>query len=262
MGAKTIWGAGFLGVGAVLFLALAARHEPAPKPARTAKAEPAAAPVREAAAAPVESPAVPIAAASPETALIRGRVERMESRLRELETRRDELASANKELEDQLAQKAAESSSRAMADWRVQAWSGSLGLSEAQKQSLREIAVRWAREDAVRKPDRGTWRAREEEFRPQLTVEQQARQHDIAVNQTSIQWSNMGQTLGGMLGLSPDDRDRFQRSLGEIAIPNSMLLPEAHGLDWSGEAREAAARAKPGLTPDQSAKLDKYVGRF
>ena len=68
----------------------------------------------------------------------------------------------------------------------------------------------------------------------------------------------MAVSIGSMIGASRDDLVRLQQSLGDLEFPQNMILPEAYGVDWSGMMREAAVRARPVLTADQTAKLDKF----
>jgi hypothetical protein len=74
-------------------------------------------------------------------------------------------------------------------------------------------------------------------------------------------WTNLGGTIGGMIGASREEQSRFQQMLGDYRAPNSMLLPEGYGADWSGMLKEASGRLRPALTADLSAKLDRIVPR-
>jgi hypothetical protein len=181
----------------------------------------------------------------------------MEERFRELEGRRDALLVSNRELETQVAEKGAEASAKAMAEWRVKSWETLLGLSETQKQSLLELFTQWGKQDAGRPADAATWLAREGEVRSRLTTEQAAKLNDTATAQASRMWSTMGRSLGSMAGAGKEEQTRLQQSLGDFRAPADMLLPEAHGADWNGLMRDALGRAKPSLTPEQTARLDK-----
>ena len=195
---------------------------------------------------------------SPETAAIQERVRLMEERLRELEARRDQLAADNKDLEKQSTEKWAEMTARSTAEWKVKSWEKLLGLGETQKQSLIDLMTKWGREDGGRPAGRDAWAGRETDLRSQLTAEQAAKLHDSAANQSQQQWKLMAVSIGSMIGASRDDLVRLQQSLGDLEFPQNMILPEAYGVDWSGMMREAAVRARPVLTADQTAKLDKF----
>lgn len=224
------------------------RHEgaPAASPREPATFRPAAAMLP--AAGPTEHPA------------IQARVRQLEERLLELEAKRDEIAAANRELEKQVTDKWAEASARSTAEWRVKSWETLIALSESQKRSLVELCTKWGREDAGRPAGRDAWLARETELRSRLTVEQAARLSENAAVQSGRMWSNMGRSLGSMVGATKDEQTRIQQTLGDLRLPADMLFPEAHGGDWPGLLREATARARPLLTPEQTARLEKAGG--
>jgi len=200
------------------------------------------------------------AVSTPETAAIQNRVLKMEERLRELEAKREALTASNQELEKQVTEKWAEASARSTAEWRVKAWEAMLGLGESQKESLIALWTRWGREDAGRAAGREAWTTRETELRPQLTVEQAAKLHETAASQSGMMWANMGRSLGSMVGSGREEQTRIQQTIGDLRLPADMLLPEAHGADWPGLLREASSRARPLLTPEQVARLDKFGG--
>lgn len=204
--------------------------------------------------------AAPLPAAGPENAAIQARVRQLEERLLELEAKRDEIAAANRELEKQVTEKWAEASARTTAEWRVKSWETLIALGESQKQSLIELCTKWGREDAGRPAGRDAWVARETELRSRLTVEQAARLSENSATQSGRMWSNMGRSLGSMVGATKDEQTRIQQTLGDLRLPADMLFPEAHGGDWPGLLREATARARPMLTPEQTARLEKYGG--
>jgi hypothetical protein len=256
-----------LGVAVLAWPVLKAKGEPAAAPARPGKAaKPAPAPrALLASPAPAPSPAAPeefrAPANDPATAAIQSRVRELEARLRELEARRDALAVENGDLERTLHERHAESTARVMAEWRVRGWEKLLGLSDAQKRDLLELAGRWAREDRGRPAGRDLWAAREGDLRSRLTSEQAAKLHQQASDQAARQWSTMGRTLGSMVGASKEDQARLQQAIGSMSAPSAMLLPEAHGADWAALSKEAAARIRPLLSGEQAAKLDSFVGR-
>ncbi len=255
-------------VGALLigWAAFAARPDPgsapAPRPAPVGRKSAAPAAAFEGPAPSATRQARPDAAppSSPETAVIQERVRKMEERLQELEARRDALTADNQDLQKQVTEKWAEASARSTAEWRVKSWEAMLGLNESQKQSLTALWTKWAREDAGRPAGRESWGPREAELRAQLTVEQAAKLHATSAAQAAQMWSMMGRSLGGMVGVTKDEQVRLQQSLGDLRIPGDMLLPEAHGGDWPGLLREASARARPLLTPEQTARLEKFGG--
>jgi hypothetical protein len=261
-----------LGLSILLWAAFAARgdRDPAPAAASARPAAPAKKVSRPATASddlisygPVPDRAAPAAAApasgpvSPETAAILERIRVMEDRARELEARRDELTLSNKDLERQATEKWAEMSAKSTAEWRVKQWETLLGLGESQKQALTELWTKWTKEDAGRPATRDAWMAREAELRSQLSAEQAAKLQQTGSSQAQKQWSSIGQTMGGMLGSNKDERARYQQSLGDLRVPGDMLLPEAHGADWPGMMRDATARLRPTLTPEQAARLEK-----
>jgi hypothetical protein len=265
MSRKTILMSAPLGLGGLVLLwaAIAARSAPeAPRP------QPAPKTVSAKKAAPVELPpetsgAAPSVAAAPasapsgggENALIEERIRKMEERLLSLETKRGTLAGDNRELERQIGEKQAEFSARMMAEWRVRSLEPLLGLSETQKQSLLDFWTKWQKEDAGRVASRDTWLSREQDFRSLLSAEQAAKQHDSAAKTTQAQWNALGHTIGMSVGASKEDQTRFQQTLGDLNPPNAMLLPEAHGADWTGMMREGVNRLQPLLSQDQQAKL-------
>jgi len=256
-----------LGLG-VLIWALGRAHEQ--RPARAAArpgspasvAEPAggrsATLVAEPLAASRPSPA-PTAA---ESAAIGTRVAELEASLRALETRRDELAESNRELERRAAERGAEAGALAQAEWRVRAWEKLLGFPAGQRAEVLELAKAWAREDAGRKAGRETWAAREDGLRARLTSEQASALNRHVAESAARMWSQSGQALGGFAGLSAEERARVQSSLGDFRLPASALLPEAHGADWTAMIREAAARAAPLLTPEQSERMGRSLPRY
>lgn len=227
------------------------------KAASPAQGLPAEAP---AASAPREVRSETATPLTPETAVIQDRVRKLEERLRELEAKRDAMTADNQELQKQVTEKWAEASARSTAEWRVKSWEALLGLNETQKQALTALWTKWAREDAGRPAAGEAWAGREAELRSQLTVEQAAKLHGTAAAQASQMWSMMGRSLGSMVGGGKDEQARLQQSLGDFRVPADLLLPEAHGADWPGLLKEATARARPLLTPEQTARLDKYAG--
>jgi hypothetical protein len=194
-------------------------------------------------------------------AAIQERILRMEERARELESKRDTLAANNKDLEKDIARKTAELSARTMAEWRVKAWEGTLGLSDSQKRALVDLLAQWGREDAGGPATSQTWISREGDLRSQLTVEQAAKLHDLSTSQAQLQWKYMGMTLGSMAGASNTDFSRFQQPLGDLRFPQDMVLPEAHGADYQGMLREAALRVRPVLSADEASRLDRFVSK-
>jgi hypothetical protein len=194
-------------------------------------------------------------------AAIQERILRMEERARELESKRDTLAASNKDLEKDIARKNAELSARTMAEWRVKAWEGALGLSDSQKRALVDLLAQWGREDAGGTATSQIWIAREGDLRSQLTVEQAAKLHDLSTSQAQQQWKYMGMTLGSMAGASTSDFSRFQQPLGDLRFPQDMVLPEAHGADYPGMLREAALRVRPVLSADEASRLDRFVSK-
>jgi hypothetical protein len=272
MSRKTILMAAPLGLGGLVLLwaALAARSEPEAKPPHAA---PKTAAVRKAApvetAAPENSAAAPFVAASPaappsgggENALIEERIRKMEERLLTLETKRNTLSGANQELERQIVEKSAETSARMMAEWRVRSLEQFLGLSETQKQTLIDLWTRWGREDALKAAARETWLSREQDFRSVLSAEQQAKQHENAVQTSQAQWNNLGRTIASYVGASKEDQTRFQQTLGDFRPANAMLLPEGYGADWQGMMRDGMSRLQPLLSQDQLTKLGRMFPR-
>jgi hypothetical protein len=272
MSRKTLLVTAPLGLGAIVlaWAAIAARTEPELKPARPA-AKPA--PARKAApeeiSATLEPPAsapfvsAPARAAAPaeggENALILERIRRMEEKVVALEARRDAMLASNQDFERQIAVRNAEQSARTMAEWRVRQWEQMLGLTETQKQSLLDLCTKWNKDDAVQPPNRDAWLQREVDLRSMLSVEQSAKLHDTAAQQTEQLWRHLGRTIGGMVGASKDDQTRFQQTMGDYRAPNAMLLPEGYGADWPGLMREGAARLQPLLSADQMSKLGRFL---
>lgn len=256
-----------LGAGVLLWAAMAARSEPPAAPARPVS-RPAAvrpAPTPEditsidvpAAAAPRPVLTAPSAGGG-ENALIQERVRQLEEKLLSLEATRTALVGANQGLERQITEKNVDASARLMGEWKVRMWDQQLGLSETQKQSLLDLAVRWQREDAVKPAGRDTWLARESELRSRLTVEQAARLHDSAVQQSQAMWTQVSRTVC-QVGGSKEDQTRLQQTLGEFRPAGAMLLPEGYGADWFGMMRDAATRLQPVLSADQAARLSRLV---
>lgn len=256
-----------LGVLVLAGAAMMSRGEPEAKPKRSAPRSPAAAPKAEPIDAPASSvPAdAPFLAApspsgeSPENALIRERIRLLEERLLALQARRDAMVASNQDLEQQIAVRSAEQSARTTAEWRVRAWEQMLGLSETQRQRLIDLCAGWARDDAARPPGRDTWLKRETDLRSLLSVEQAAKLHDTAAQQSESQWKHLGRTIAGMIGAPKEDYPRYQQALGDYRAPNTMLLPEGYGADWNGLMREGSSRLQPMLSADQLAKLNRFV---
>lgn len=273
MSRKTILISAPLGAGALLLLwaAMAAPGEPESKPARP-KPKPAAvqrtAPVEvpETVEAPAPAPVVSPVPAAPaegggEYAVIHERIRKMEEKLLTLEAKRNTLTAGNQELERQILERQAELSARSVAEWRVRNLESLLGLSSTQKQALIDLWAGWTRQDAGRQADREIWLQRETEVRSQLSVEQAARLHDSATVQSQQMWTNLGRSIGSMVGASKEEQTRYQQTLGDFRAPNAMLLPEGYGADWPGMLRDASGRLRPMLSPDQIAKLDRFVQR-
>jgi hypothetical protein len=271
MSRKTMLISAPLGLGALVLLwaAMAARGEPESKPARPIP-KPAAAkrpvPVEAPAIvdAPAPTPAVSPAPAAPaegggEYAVISERIRKMEEKLLALEAKRNTLSGGNQELERQLMEKQAELSARTMAEWRVRNLESLLGLSANQKQALIDLWAGWTKQDAGRPADRETWLQRETDVRSQLSVEQAAKLHDNAATQSQQMWTNLGRSIGSMVGASKEEQTRYQQTLGDYRAPNAMLLPEGYGADWPGMMRDASGRLRPLLSADQIAKLDRFV---
>ena len=256
-----------LGLGVLLWALGMAREEGPKKP--PAKGRPApVAPQRVVEASPVEPVATarpvpaPAASGTVEPSAIQSRVGELEARLRDLEARRDALTDANRDLEKRAAERGAEAGALAQADWRVRAWEKQLGLTESQRQEVLDLAKAWAKGDAGGKASRETWALREGELRSRLTTEQAARLNQSTAEQSARMWSQMGQAVGMYAGMSSEEQARLQPSLGSFPLPNSALLPEAHGADWPGMIREAAGRARPMLTAAQAERVDKFIARF
>jgi hypothetical protein len=185
----------------------------------------------------------------------------MEDRLLELELRRDALAEGNQGLEQQIQEKSAEAWAGRMAEWRVRSLEFLLGLSGAQKQSLLELWTRWLKEDGGRPVGRERWLSREVDLRSRLSVEQASKLQESVSTQSRQMWTNLGASIGGMIGASREEQTRFQQMLGDYRAPNSMLLPEGYGADWPGMLKEASGRLRPVLSAEMSAKLDRVVQR-
>ena len=77
----------------------------------------------------------------------------------------------------------------------------------------------------------------------------------------ATQWGFMGRTIGQFVGLPAAEHARIQQTLGDFRAPANALIPEAHGLEWGPLFGEAASRARPLLTTEQAARLDKHVAR-
>ena len=268
MSRKTILVSAPLGLGALVLLwaAMAARGEPAPKPVRPApKTATAKRPAPVEAAAFVDAPAAAVSprisapAGGGEYSVIEERIRLMEEKLLALETRKAEMTASNQDLERQIAEKQSELTARTMAEWRVRQWEQMLGLTEAQKQSLLDLCTKWSKEDAVRTPTRETWLQREEDLRARLSAEQSAKLHESTSKQSQQMWNMLGRSLGSMIGASKDEMTRFQQTLGDWRPDNSMLLAEGHGADWPGMMKEGSSRLQSQLTPDQAAKLAKFA---
>jgi hypothetical protein len=265
-------GSALVGLGgvALLWAALAARAEPEPKAARAVSKGPkprTGDPSSQALSRVQDSPP-PAAAASAApmengdgNAAIRERIRRMEDRLLELELRRNALTEGNQALEQQIQAKSAEAWAGRMAEWRVRSLEFLLGLTDAQKQSLLELWTKWLKEDAGRPAGRETWLSREVDLRSRLSVEQASRLQESVSAQSRQMWTNLGATIGGMIGASREDQSRFQQMLGDYRAPNSMLLPEGYGADWPGMLKDASGRLRPALSPELSAKLDRFIQR-
>jgi hypothetical protein len=256
------------GAAALVWAALAAREESRAKtpPVRpkTRAADAAAANPEDAAIAaePAAKRSVELVDPSGDDyGVIRERIRLMEERLLALDLRRNDLSSANQDLERQVREKSSEASARMMADWRVRSIDTLLCLNAAQRQALTELWTQWGKEDAGRPADRATWLSREVDLRSRLTAEQAAALHDIASTQVRQQWGFMGTTLGSMVGASRDEQTRFQQTLGELPVSNAMLLPEGYGADWQGMMKAASGQLKPMLSTDQQAKLDRMMPR-
>ncbi len=248
-----------IGGAGLLVLALAAgagrRDDRAGRPSRTEHQRPAS----EAAAT---QPRLPPPEEFFDSALLRERVRRMEARHRELQDRRDRLAEENSGLNLQLRRRAAEAGARARARERVETWHAALGLTELQKQMLVELCARWSLEDQAGAAVHETWLAREVELGGHLTAGQQARLREHAAAQASGLWHSVKHTLKELLSAGGADRQWLEAAIGASPVSGTLLLPEAHGVEWSSFLREAAARVRPILTALQSSRLDEYLAKF
>ncbi len=233
----------------------APRPAPAPPEPRAERRDPSPAPsaARPAKAAETPSPGGIEAA-------VQSRVSELEDRLRALEARRDALAAENRDLEKQASERYAQAGALSTAQWRVRAWEKLLGLTEGQKKEVLDLATGWAKEDAGGRASREAWGVRENELRARLTSEQAARLAQNVASTAAGQWRVMGQAIGQYAGLPSSEHVRVQQALGDFRLPDTALLQEAHGADWGGIFREAASRARPLLTPEQAARLDRYGG--
>lgn len=268
MSRRTILVSAPLGLGAVVLLwaALAARGDRGTTPApakRVVKTAPRAAvgegiAFADAPARPAAPKAAAPAASGGEFSVIEDRIRRMEEKLLALETKKVELTTSNQDLERELVEKQSEMSARMMAEARVRQWEFQLGLTDLQKQSLMELCMMWAKQDAVRPPTRDTWLRREDDLRGRLSAEQAGKLHDQSSRQSQQLWNMLGPSLGSMVGASKDDVLRIQQTLGDFRPDGAMLLPEGHGADWAGMIKEGAGRLQSVLTPEQMAKLSRY----
>ena len=272
MSRRTILGSALVGLGgvALLWAALAARAEPEPKAARVVSKSPKArtADPSPEVPSPMQDSAPPAAAASTApvevgdaNAAIRERIRKMEDRLLELELRRNALTEGNQGLEQQIQEKSTEAWAGRMAEWRVRSLEFLLGLSDAQKQSLLELWTKWLKEDGGRPAGRERWLSREVDLRSRLSVEQASKLQESVSAQSRQMWTNLGASIGGMIGASREEQTRFQQMLGDYRAPNSMLLPEGYGADWPGMLKEASGRLRPALSAELSAKLDRFIQR-
>lgn len=269
MSRKTMLVSAPLGLGALVMIwaAMATRAEPETKPARPAPKAGSVqrtAPIETTAFVETPRPAASAPASSPvssggEYSVIEGRIRLLEEKLLALETKKAELVASNQGLERQVAEKQVEHSARSMAEWRVRQWEQLLGLSETQKQSILDLCTKWAREDGGKPAARETWLQREVDLRARLSAEQAAKLTESTSAQSRQMWSHMGRSIGGMVGAPKEEHARLQQTLGDWRSPASMLLPEAHGADWPGQMKEASARLQPVLSPDQLAKLGRYM---
>jgi hypothetical protein len=270
MSPKTILISVPVGVSALglLWAALAVRGEPELNGARPApgsgaarrsdpRPTPAELPREPLSAITYSAPSVP--AGGGEYPLIEDRIRKMEEKLLALETQKAALSGSNQDIERQINEKNAEMSARTLAEWRVRAWEGLLGLTETQKQSLIDLCTQWGREDAGHLAGRDTWLARESELRSRLSVEQSAKLHESTVTQSQQMWSYLGKSIGSMVGASKDETLRFQQVLGDYRVPSTMLLPEGYGADWPGMLREGSARLQSVFSSDQVAKLGRFI---
>lgn len=250
--------------GLVLAWALgSAREEPAPTKKKTARARtsdvlPMAVPEEVGFTAP--SPTTPAAAASTADLAIRARIRELERRLADLEARRDLLEVENGDLEKEIAAKQVHAAALAMAQARVRSWEKLLNLNETQKREILDLATNWAKEDHDGRASRETWGSREADLRARLSSEQAARLGESVITMAAQQWRFMGQTIGAYAGLPGGEHARLQQVVGDFRAPSNPLLQEAHGLDWAGLLREAAARARPLLTTEQVARVEKHMG--
>jgi hypothetical protein len=256
----------------LLWAALAVRREAEPNQAKRLPKTGAARPAPETpvgqermsaiaySAPPPLLPAAP-AAGGAEYPIIEERIRKMEERLVTLEAKKTVLSGSNQEMERQINEKNAELSARALAEWRVRAWETLLGLGESQKQALIDLFTQWGREDAGRAAGRDTWLLRESELRSRLSVEQAAKLHESSVAQGQQLWNTLGRTIGSMVGASREEAIRFQQVLGDFRVPSAMMLPEGYGADWPGMLREGSSHLQPVMSPDQMAKLGRFIQR-
>jgi len=250
----------------LLWAALAVRSAPGPVPAKPAARTKAAVrrvPVDSAPEAPsairLEPPAAPAPEAGGDFRLIEERVRKMEEKLQALETKRTALAASNQDLERKVAERTAELMARNQAEWRVRGWEQLLGLSETQKAVLTDLVTQWGRDDAGRPASLDVWLSRESELRSRLSVEQASRLQLTSTTQSLQMWSFLGRSIGSMVGATKEEITRYQQVLGDYRAPNAMLLPEAHGADWTGMMREGASRLGTVLSTDQVAKLNRFI---
>ena len=201
------------------------------------------------------------AAGGGEYPIIEDRIRKLEEQLLALEAKKSALSGSNQDMERQINRKNAELSARTVAEWRVRSWEALLGLGETQKQALIDLCMQWGKEDAEHPADRETWLLRESELRSRLSVEQAAKLHESSVSQGQQMWNYLGMSIGNMVEASRDETIRFQQVLGDYRIPSAMLLPEGYGADWPGMLREGSSRLQSVFSPDQRAKLGRFIQR-
>jgi len=193
--------------------------------------------------------------------ILEERVRSMEKQVRGLQDDRNRLAKVNQELTAEAEEKAGKGA-LLQTKGRVEVWARRIGLTETQKAAALELSEKWAREDKGRRAAQEVLMAREGELRSLLSSDQAQKLHEFALSQAAETWAQMAPCVvqAAEIPFEGLDLKRFEENLGGVPTPSrTVLLPEAHGLDFQSLLDEAATRARVFLTPEQAARLREAI---
>lgn len=199
------------------------------------------------------------------------RIRELEERLSSLEKRAAAAKAVNEKLEKRLAdaERARERYIRGRASSWVKRYAEPAELSEERCGELETLWIGWVRADFGKRPDRETWRAREEALKKRLTSDEATRLAKT-VRRGQENYARTSATSFVKHARIDDSRKAaFEGAvLGKLRYPESALLLSAHPedrVDWFSVYR-AVERSVPDLdgilTEEEHGRLKALVEKW